>query len=157
VVAHALKYRGVIQEIGSMVPGFLQFLPYGMLILFDETAPAELRSLSLVHNGTELVSELTAGDYVKFSPPAASEQPQSYRLPALGERGMPETDAQEPQWYRVTAVGESVNANLAKLGHVVIHFDGATTANLPGAISVEPELEAIPTVGTYFEFFGLKE
>jgi len=113
-----------------MVP---EFLPYGILIFFGETAPEELRDTALVHNGTQLVSELAAGDYLKFSPPSATEEPQSFRL---------------------TAVGESANANLAKLGHVVIHFDGATKAKLPGAISVEPALEALPTIGTTFEFLG---
>ena len=131
--AHSLKYQGVIQSIGSMVP---EFLPHGILIFFGETAPEELRDTALVHNGTQLVSDLAAGVYLKFSPPSGTEQPQSYRL---------------------TAVGESANANLAQLGHVVIHFDGATKAKLPGAISVEPALEALPTVGTTFEFFGLKE
>jgi len=38
-----------------------------------------------------------------------------------------------------------------------VHFDGAATANVPGAVSVEPALEALPTIGTTFEFFGLKE
>ncbi len=130
MAAHSLKYQGVIQSMGSMVP---EFLPYGILIFFGETAPEELRDTALVHNGTQLVSELAAGDYLKFSPPSGAEQPQSFRL---------------------TAVGESANGNLAKLGHVVIHFDGATKAKLPGAISVEPALEALPTVGTTFEFLG---
>jgi glucitol/sorbitol PTS system EIIA component len=130
VATHSLKYQGVIQSIGSMVP---EFLPYGILIFFGETAPEELRDTALVHNGTQLVSELVAGDYLKFSPPSTTEQSRSYRL---------------------TAVGESANGNLAELGHVVVHFDGATKAKLPGAISVEPALEALPTVGTTFEFSG---
>lgn len=133
MAAHSLKYQGVIQSIGSLVP---EFLPHGILIFFGETAPEELQDTALVHNGTQLVSELVAGDYLKFSPPSTTEQSRSYRL---------------------TAVGESANGNLAELGHVVVHFDGATTAKLPGAISVEPALEALPTVGTTFEFFGLKE
>jgi PTS system glucitol/sorbitol-specific IIA component len=157
VVAHSLKYQGVIQEIGPTVPEFLQFLPYEMLIFFGKTAPAELRTLSLIHNGTQLASELVAGDYLKFSPPSTTEQPQPYRLTTMGETRMGDTDTQQPQWYRLTAVGEKVNANLAELGHVVVHFDGATKANVPGAVSVEPALEALPTVGTTFEFFGLKE
>ena len=57
--AHSLKYQGVIQSIGSMVP---EFLPHGILIFFGETAPEELRDTALVHNGTQLVSELAAGD-----------------------------------------------------------------------------------------------
>lgn len=129
----SLKYRGVIQEVGSMVP---EFLPYGILIFFGEKAPSELRDTSLVHNGTQLVTELAAGDYLKFSP-SSPDQP--------------------PQWFHLTAVGESANANLAELGHIVLHFDGATTASLPGAISVEPVLEVLPTIGTTFEFLRLKE
>ncbi len=128
-----LKYRGVIHEVGPLVA---EFLPHGILIFFGETAPEELREVALVHNGTQLLAELAAGDLVKFSPSDAT---------------------QSPSWYRFTAVGERANTNLAELGHVVIHFDGATTPNLPGAVSVEPELEALPTIGTTFEFFGLKE
>ena len=157
MVARSLKYQGVIQEIGSMVPGFLQFLPYEMLIFFGETAPEELRTLSLIHNGTHLVAELAAGDYLKFSPPSTTEEVHPYRLTTMGETRMMDMDTQQPQWYRLTAVGEKVNANLAELGHIVVHFDGATTANVAGAVSVEPALEVLPTVGTTFEFFGLKE
>jgi len=134
-----------------MVP---EFLPYGILIFFGETAPAELRALSLIHNGTQLASELVTGDYLKFSPPSGTEKTHQYRLTTMGETRMVDADTQQPQWYRLTAVGEKVNANLAELGHVVVHFDGATKAKLPGAISVEPALEALPTVGTTFEFLG---
>ena len=133
MVTQLLKYRGVILEIGSMVP---EFLPHGILIFFGESAPSELRDTSLVHNGTQLTSELTAGDYLRFSP-SLSDQP--------------------PQWFRLTAVGESANANLAELGHIVLHFDGATTASLPGAISVEPTLNVLPTIGSTFEFLRQKE
>ena len=157
MVAHLLKYRGVIQEIGPTVSQFLQFLPYDMLIFFGETAPAELRALSLIHNGTQLASDLAAGDYLKFSPPSGIEKTHQHRLTKMGETRMVDTDTEQPQWYRLTAVGESVNGNLAELGHVVVHFDGATMANVKGAVSVEPALEALPTVGTTFEFFGLKE
>jgi len=130
VAPHSVKYQGVIQSIGFLVP---EFLAHGILIFFGETAPEELRDTALVHNGTQLVSELAAGDYLKFSPPSGTEH-------------------EQPQSFRLTAVGESANANLAELGHVVIHFDGATTAKLPGAVSVEPALEALPTLGTTFEF-----
>jgi PTS system glucitol/sorbitol-specific IIA component len=113
-----------------MVP---EFLPHGILIFFGEAAPEELREVALVHNGAQLVADLQAGDFLKFSPPS---------------------DDQQPSWYRLTAVGEKASANLAELGHVVIHFDGATTASLPGAISVEPSLVALPPLGSSFEFFG---
>jgi PTS system glucitol/sorbitol-specific IIA component len=128
-----------------------------MLIFFGEAAPSELRALSLIHDGTQLASGLAAGDYLKFSPPPGAEKTHQHRLTTMGETRMVDTDAEQPQWYRLTSVGEKVNVNLAELGHVVVHFDGATTANVPGAISVEPALETLPMVGTTFEFFGLKE
>ncbi len=128
-----LKYHAEIHEIGPMV---YEFLPHGMLIFFGETAPKELREVAIVHDGTQLLAELKAGDFLKFTPPA---------------------DDQSPTWYRLTAVGGMANANLAELGHVVVHFDGASTAGLPGAISVEPSLVALPALGATFEFFELRE
>ncbi|MFL5624289.1 MAG: PTS glucitol/sorbitol transporter subunit IIA [Ktedonobacteraceae bacterium] len=124
-----LKYQAVIREIGPMV---VELIPHGMLIFFGETAPAELREVALVHNGTQLLSDLEVGDFLKFSPPGD----------------------QQSSWYRLTAVGTMANANLAELGHLVIHFDGVSTASLPGTISVEPALAALPPVGTTFELFG---
>ena len=129
----SLKYQGVIHEIGPMVS---EFLPHGILIFFGEAAPEELREVALVHNGAQLVSNLKEGDLLKFSAPS---------------------DDQQPTWYRLTAVGEKANSNLAELGHAVIHFDGAPTASLPGAISVEPSLVALPQLGTSFEFFEVGE
>ncbi len=133
MVTQVGKYRGVIREIGSMVP---EFLPHGILIFFGEKAPQELRDTSLVHDGEHLVSEIVAGDVLKFSPTSETQSPQS---------------------FRITSVGESANANLAELGHIVLHFDGAMEASLPGAVSVEPALEELPTIGTTFEFLGQKE
>ncbi len=124
------KYYAVIQEIGAMVS---EFLPHGILIFFGETAPEELREVALVHNGTHLVLELEVGDLLRFSPPS---------------------DDQQAYWYRLTAVGAMANTNLAELGHLVVHFDGASTASLPGVISVEPALVALPAEGTTFELFG---
>ena len=39
---------------------------------------------------------------------------------------------------RVTAVGSSAWDKVRDLGHVVINFNGATTAERPGEICVEP-------------------
>ncbi len=129
-----LKYRAVIQKIGPMVE---DFLPHGILILFGASAPDELREVALVHDGTQLLADLVAGDLLAFSPPPSARQ--------------------LPSWYRLTAVGTMANANLAELGHLVLHFDGATTAQLPGAVSVEPSLVALPPEGTTFELFGQEE
>lgn len=131
----ALKYRGVIQEIGPLVH---DFLPHGILIFFGAMAPDELREVSLVHDGQQLIAPLAIGDLFVF----------------LSENASGATAAETQ--YHVTAVGEMANANLATLGHVVVHFDGATTPPLPGAISVEPSLSELPSIGTTFEFLELE-
>lgn len=129
-----LKYRAIIQEIGPMVP---EFLPHGILIFFGEQTPAELREVSLIHNGNQLISPISAGDMLRFTPPSHENA--------------------VPSWYRFTAIGDMANANLAELGHLVVHFDAATQPTLPGAASVEPSLTAIPSVGTILELFGLEK
>lgn len=126
-----LKYRAVIHEIGPLVT---EFLPHGILIFFGTMAPEELREVSLIHDGEQLFAPLSVGDLLLFVP--------SSGLPVV---------------HRITAVGEMANANLAELGHLVVHFDGAATANLPGTISVEPSLAELPVVGTIFELWGAGE
>jgi len=133
-----LKYRGVIQEIGPMVE---EFLPDGILIFFGANAPAELREVSLVHDGTHLHANLAVGDQLQFIPAPSTNASATH----------------PPMRFRLTAVGEMANGNLAQLGHLVVHFDAATTANLPGTISVEPSLEHLPLIGTTFEISGLEK
>jgi len=132
-----LKYRAVIHEIGPMVS---EFLPHGILIFFGQTAPAELREVSLLHDGAQLHSEFVVGDFLKFTTPSSHTG-----------------DVEQISWYRLTAVGEMANANCAELGHFVVHFDAASDAQLPGTISVEPALANLPIVGTTFELLGLEE
>jgi PTS system glucitol/sorbitol-specific IIA component len=129
-----LKYRAVIQEVGPMVA---EFVSHGLLIFFGDTAPAELREVSLIHDGTRLISNLAVGDLLRFVPPVSSTSGNA-----------------QPSWYHLTAVGEVASKNLAELGHVVVHFDAATKAKLPGTISVEPSLDLLPSVGTIIELFG---
>ncbi len=132
-----LKYRATVQEIG---PTVTEFIPHGILIFFGQTAPIELREVSLVHDGTQLISPLVTGDVLRFvlSSSSPDESPQTL-------------------WYRVTAVGSAANTNLAELGHIVVHFDAATEAHLPGTISVEPTTLLPPIVGMTFELLGIEE
>ncbi len=132
-----LKYRAVIQEIG---PTVTEFLPHGIIIFFGLSAPAELREISLVHDGTQLLSSLVVGDVLRFV--MSSTHPD---------------ESQDVLWYRITAIGSDANTNLATLGHVVVHFDAANDAHLPGTISVEPNTVPSPVVGTIFELFGVEE
>jgi len=132
-----LKYRAVVQEIG---PTVAEFLPHNILIFFGQLAPMELREVSLVHDGTQLLSPLVVGDVLRVI------------LPSGGAN-----ESQETLWYRVTAVGSAANTNLTELGHVVVHFDAATEAHLPGTISVEPTTILSPVVGMTFELLGVEE
>ena len=131
-----LKYRAVVQEIG---PTVAEFLPHNILIFFGQSAPAELREVAVVHDGTQLLFPLVSGDLLRFVLSSAGSNQES-----------------EVLWYRVTAVGEAASNNLAELGHVVVHFDGATEAELPGAVSVEPGTTPSPVVGMTFELLGIK-
>jgi PTS system glucitol/sorbitol-specific IIA component len=133
----SLKYRAVIQEIGPMVH---EFLPHGILIFFGATAPAELREVSLVHDGSSLTSNLAVDDILQFI------------VPSTGQIAV-----QPPMRFRLTAIGDMVNGNIEQLGHFVVHFDAASTASLPGAISVEPSLEHLPSVGTIIEIIRLEK
>lgn len=132
-----LKYRATVQEIG---PTVTEFIPHGILIFFGQTAPIELREVSLVHDGTQLISPLVTGDVLHFVLSSSSPDERSQTL-----------------WYRVTAVGSAANTNLAELGHIVVHFDAATEAHLPGTISVEPTTLPPPIVGMTFELLGIEE
>ena len=131
-----LKYRAVVQEIG---PTVTEFLPHGIVIFFGSSAPEELREVSVVHDGTQLLSSLVVGDVLRFV--SSSVGPD---------------ESQEVIWYRVTAVGNAANANLAELGHIVVHFDAAPEAHLPGTISVEPTILLSPVIGMTIELLGIE-
>ena len=131
-----LKYRAVVQEIG---PTVTEFLPHGILIFFGASAPEELREVSVVHDGTQLLSSLVVGDMLRFVLSSASPD-----------------GSQEIIWYRITAVGDAANANLAELGHIVVHFDAASEAHLPGTISVEPTTVLSPVIGMTIELLGIE-
>ena len=131
-----LKYRAVVQEIGPMVA---EFLPHNILIFFGQSAPEELREVAVVHDGTQLATPLVPGDLLHFVLSSVSPN-----------------EEQKNIWYRVTAVGDAASNNLAELGHVVMHFDGATEAELPGAVSVEPSTMPSPIVGMTFELLGIE-
>ncbi len=85
------------------------FMEHRILVFFKLGAPPELAEVSIIHEPSELRADVRVGDYVVIG----------------GQR------------YRVTAVGELANENIRELGHMVIRFDGQTTAQLPGYICVE--------------------
>lgn len=107
------KYEATVIEVGEMVEDLLQ---QKIVVLFDETAPKELREISIVHTGGILAREAEIGDIF-----------------TLGDNK-----------YTITAIGDVVNKNLKKIGHSTLKFDGRATPELPGHIHLEGD--NLPTI-----------
>jgi PTS system glucitol/sorbitol-specific IIA component len=100
-------YRSTVLRLGAETEEFFQG---GILIFFAEPVPEQLESVSIIHRPAQPPSRpLAPGDRIR-----------------LGE-----TD------IVIRAVGELASENLTTLGHLVLYFDGAQTALLPGAVHVE--------------------
>jgi len=82
------------------------------LILFSESVPDDIAMYCAVHQSSELTAELSPGQIMKIN----------------------ETI------YRVTAVGSVATANLKRLGHTTLKFDGAATAELPGMVHLNGDV-----------------
>lgn len=100
-------YRTTISEVGPEAPDMLSG---GVLILFEHGAPPELAEVSVMHRPE--------------SAPAAAPAPGATL--AIGDFTV-----------KVTAVGDTAWKKVADLGHVVISFNGALSAERPGEICVE--------------------
>jgi PTS system glucitol/sorbitol-specific IIA component len=85
------------------------FLAQGMLIIFGAGAPAELHDLCVLHDPDVRDGGVRPGDLLLL----------------------------DDQQFTILSVGDVANANLTALGHVSFKANGATTAQLPGDISVE--------------------
>lgn len=108
-------YYTNVTNVGPMVQ---EFLGDGMMILFKEGAPDELRDYCVLHDENRLVANIQVGHWL-----------------LIGNME-----------YKVTAVGSAVNENLGSLGHITIAFNGSEEADLPGTLcvetsDVEPRLE----------------
>ena len=94
-----------------------EFRQAGILVFFGKDAPEELIEFSIIHDAEALAMPVSLGDVV-----------------ILGK-----------DRYKVLAVGDVANTNLANLGHLILKFNGESTARLPGDVNVEekpvPELE----------------
>lgn len=102
-----------ITKIGEDVELFLE---EKMLVLFNETVPAELASIALIHSQEEMSGNVEVGDY--FS---------------LGDSK-----------YAVLSVGNKANETLHELGHCTIKFGEPKEDDLPGVIVVEDK--EVPTL-----------
>ena len=101
-----------VVEIGEMVPAFEEEL---IVILFGETAPPELRVISVVHDyQASHLDEVVLKVGTKLY---------------LGD-----------QEYTILDVGNVANANFQELGHIAIYMKKGDEPLLPGSILVEPAI-----------------
>lgn len=107
-------YESTVLRIGSEAA---DMVAGGVLILYADPIPEALESVSIVHSpSAPLLGELRAGDTLW-----------------LGDKRV-----------ELTEVGERATENLRTLGHVVIHLNPDSSANLlPGAIHVRGEIESV--------------
>lgn len=103
-----IYYSTTVTEIGEEVPDLLDG---GVLILYADGAPSALAEVSVQHR--------VDGDVPAEAPPVGA-------LVSVGDLSM-----------RVSAVGSSAWSKVRELGHVVLNFNGATSAERPGEICVE--------------------
>ncbi|MGJ7919025.1 PTS glucitol/sorbitol transporter subunit IIA [Neobacillus sp. LXY-4] len=117
-------YKSRVTEIGSEVQ---LFLTEKMLIIFNETAPADLKSIGVIHEETELLQDIEAGDTL-----------------ILGGNS-----------FKISFVGGKANQTIRELGHCTLAFNGETSADLPGTICVEDK--PIPELLEGIELVFIKE
>lgn len=112
-------YQTTITSIGEQVPAFVNA---GILILFSDEAPEELRDISVLHHADIREDGPQAGDMIK-----------------IGNLALP-----------VLAVGHVVADNLLNLGHLDLKADDRTEAKLPGDVCVPKGSLAVPEPGQQF-------
>src|SRR6478609_1311093 len=95
--------------ITSVGPLVPDFIGQGMLIIFGDGAPPELHDLCALHTPDVKDGGVQAGDRLRL----------------------------DDEEFTILSVGDVANANLTALGHVSFKANGASTAQLPGDISVE--------------------
>ncbi|SES92108.1 PTS system, glucitol/sorbitol-specific IIA component [Oceanobacillus limi] len=94
----------------------------GMMILFNDTVPADLKGIAVVHDGRDFSGELQVGDHMVVD----------------GES------------FEILFVGSKANETLKELGHATFNFDGETHSDMPGTVCLEkkpiPEMHENTTI-----------
>lgn len=119
-----VKYQTKVEQIGPIAQDFMD---EGILVFFGMDAPEELTEFAILHEHTQLLQPIQAGDTLY-----------------IGD---------EP--IQILCVGEVANENLSNLGHFVIKFNGFTQPEMPGDISA-PERDSLPAIepGTVVKFIS---
>ncbi|WP_209123980.1 PTS glucitol/sorbitol transporter subunit IIA [Alkalihalobacillus sp. BA299] len=100
------KYQSLVTEVGSEVELFIE---EKMIVIFNENAPEDLRSIGVIHKEAELLNDVEAGDFLEI----------------------------DRERFEILFVGNKVNDTLKELGHCTIAFNGEKSSDLPGTMCVE--------------------
>lgn len=104
-----IYYRTLVTEIGEEVPNLLDG---GLLVLYAHGAPRALAEVSVQHEVQD--------EAIGYTPSVGA----SIQIGGLSTR--------------ISAIGETAWHKVRELGHVVLNFNGAGTAERPGEICVDP-------------------
>ena len=115
-----MAYRTIITGIGELAS---EMADQGLLIVFNENAPAELADISILHTAAHLETDVKPQDKVLFGKTT----------------------------FTVTAVGDEANYTLRKMGHCSFCFNGASVAELPGQIVISGGRMPEVSIGDAFE------
>lgn len=101
-----IKYETKVVKLGELVADFMES---NILVFFDLNAPEEVADFSILHEHSQLKSEVVVGDNIIIDGTA----------------------------FKISAIGHVANENLSNLGHIVLKFNGLTTPEMPGDICME--------------------
>ena len=110
-------YENKVKALGVSVE---EFKDAGMLILFGDNAPEELRDYCYSVSVNPINGTIAPGQTLFF----------------------------DDNGYKITAVGGEAPVTLAGLGHCTVNFSGQTNVDLPGTIYVENKPQPTITEGT---------
>ena len=117
-----MEYKTTITKLGE---SYQDMFDEGLVVVFNEGAPAELAELSALHTPDKLPEDVKRGDEVHLG----------------------------GNCYFVTAVGSEANYTLRKMGHCTFVFTGADKAELNGHIVLKgPGMPDIK-IGSRFEIY----
>lgn len=114
------QYKSEIIELGVSVDEMIQL---GMLILFSNDAPNELRDYCVIHSNDQLLKDLKVNQKIYIG----------------------------KDQYTISSIGSSALQQWQELGHVTLRFDGQLTPELPGTVHLNEKFKRIPKIGEFIK------
>lgn len=111
-----MKYYSEITGCGDEALDFLDDPETNFIVLFDESAPQELKDISVLHKPSPVHMDLSVGDTLILC----------------------------DKVFNITAIGDKAGMTLKNLGHCTICFNGGETPDRPGCIMVSGDEALVP-------------